>query len=196
MPWQLLVIGNWVLGIWAYGIWAYGTHGNDKLGWPPNKNSLYATLQYTKITFIESVYILNSRLLWQLGIGNLGIQNNTMIFSSAHQTMDFQRAITNAQSNLYRISYIPCGIRSLPVLNCYDVYLHMRPNKLKQLQYLCTQNCWKLRKYRWLARKTLLSVTRWAKGEAHLSLFISLLVSFSSRAAFLATQTNNNKLLP
>ena len=134
MPWQLLVIGNWVLGIWAYG-----THGNDKLGWPPNKNSLYTTLQYTKITFIESVYILNSRLLWQLGIGNLVIQNNTMIFSSAHQTMDFQRAITNAQSNLYRISYIPCGIRSLPVLNCYDVYLHMRPNKLKQLQYLCTQ---------------------------------------------------------
>ena len=78
-------------------------------------------------------------LLWQLGIGNLGKQNNTMIFSSAHQTMDFQRAITNAQSNLYRISYIPCGIRSFPVLNCYDVYLHMRPNKLKQLQYLCTQ---------------------------------------------------------
>ena len=118
-----------------------------------------------------------------------------MIFSSAHQTMDFQRAITNAQSNLYRISYIPYGIRSLPVLNCYDVYLHMRPNKLKQLQYLCTQTA-KIEKIQMASKKNPFKCYPVSKGRSAPITFISLLVSLSSRAAFLATQTNNNKLLP
>ena len=52
---------------------------------------------------------------------HLGIQNNATICLSDHKTIDSQCPITNAQSNLYWISYIyswlPVGGRS-GVINC------------------------------------------------------------------------------
>lgn len=93
---------------------------------------------------------------------------------------------TFMESAIYRVALDLCGFLIVMLFICICAQTITIP---------LYANCLKLRKYRWLARKTLLSVTGWAKGEAHPSLFISLLVSLSSRAAFLATQTNNNKLL-
>ena len=63
----------------------------------------------------QCIYLIQ-RLLWQLGIGNLGIQNYN----------DFLE--WPPDKGIPASSHIPCGIRSLPVLNCYDVYLHMHAN--------------------------------------------------------------------